>query len=612
MKTHYRRRTVRSALALALALLLLCGAGTAFASGEGSPVLSDSTAGAPGYALPLTGVSNARQLGGLPAADGRTVRENVLLRSGELAGATEEDLRLLSDEYHVAAVVDLRNADEIEENPDPAIDGAVNIHIALRDESANGLLRALLGSGEQTQQDQTLAFIERIRAGWNPLNENMYVDLIKTDACAAGLREFIDLLLAQEEGSAVLWHCSGGKDRTSVAAAAVLSLLGVDDETILDEFERTNELTAEEIEEKVGQSRQYTDDEEELRLVRETARAQRDFMQLAFDYAREQSGSLQAFIRQRCGVTEEEIDLLREKYLTPAQDAEDPAEADGGTDTAVDPETQTLGLTSVANAWQLGGYVGADGRRVRQNALLRTGTLSDAAAEDIEKLSEVYHVTAIVDFRSPMETTQAPDPEIPGAEYINISLEDKEKEANSPATLAEMASVEMQFSDEPGRAMVEMIRLGWRLPDPDMYITMITSEATDVGFRAFIDVLLSQEEGGVVLYHCRSGKDRTGTATMLLLTILGVDEETILEDFDMTNYFLADEINAEAERSANYTDDAEELEMVRVNAGVSRDFMARAFDYAEEQCGSMLEYIKQEYHVTDEEIARLRELYLTD
>ena len=481
----------------------------------------------------------------------------------------------------------------------------MNLHIALRDESANALLRGLLGSGEQGEQDQTLAFIERIRAGWNPLNQNMYVDLFKTDACAAGLREFIDLLLAQEEGSAVLWHCSGGKDRTSVAAAAVLSLLGVDEQTILDEFERTNDLTAAEIEEKVDQSRQYTDDEEELRLVRETARAQRDFMQLAFDYAREQSGSLEAFLRQRCGVTDEEISLLREKYLSPA-----PAAEDAGS--GPDPAAQTLGLASVANAWQLGGYAAADGRRVRQNALLRTGTLADAGAEDIEKLSEVYHVTAVVDFRSPMETTQAPDPEIPGAEYINISLEDKEKEANSPATLAEMASVEMQFSDEPGRAMIEMIRLGWRLPDPDMYITMITSEATDAGFRAFLDVLLSQEEDGVVLYHCRSGKDRTGTATMLILTILGVDEETILGDFDMTNYFLADEINAEAERSANYTDDEEELEMVRVNAGVSRDFMARAFDYAEEQCGSMLEYIKQEYHVTDEEIARLRELYLTD
>ena len=614
MKAYDHRRSWMSVLSLLLALLLTVSAGgAAFATGE--PVDSaepaaaeDMAADAENYAVPLEGVSNARQLGGIAAEDGRTVRENVLLRSGELAGATEEDLKTLSEVYHVTTIVDFRNAEEIEETPDPEVSGAKNVHIALRDESMGAALKLFMASGEQQNPD--LAFIERIRSGWNPLNENMYVDLIKTDAAAAGLRDFIDLLLAQEEGTAVLWHCSGGKDRTSVAAAVLLTLLGVDEETILDEFELTNVLIADEIEDKVEVSRQYTDDENELYLVRATASAQRDFMALAFDYAEEQSGSMLEFIRQRCNVTDEEIELLREKYLTDEEAAFAPGEPAAESDALA--EKQSLHLEGVANARQLGGYVTEDGRRVRENALLRTGNLTDATEEDIKALSESYHVTAIVDFRSPMETTQDPDPEIGGAEYIAISLEDKDKQENAPATLAEMASVEMQFSDEPGRAMIEMIRLGWRTPDPDMYITMITSEATDVGFRAFLDVLLAQDADGVVLYHCRSGKDRTGTATMLLLTILGVDEETILDDFALTNVFLADEINAEVEQSANYTDDAEELDMVRVNAGVSRDFMARAFDYAEEQCGSMLEYIKQEYNVTDEEIELLRSLYLTD
>ena len=595
-------------------LLVLTACGAAFASGEASSPeeqAAETTVSAEEHAVPLEGVSNARQLGGYVTEDGRTVRENVLLRSGELAGATEEDIKTLSEVYHVTTIVDFRNAEEIEETPDPEISGAKNIHIALRDESMGAALKNLMGSGEQDNPE--LAFIERIRSGWNPLNENMYVDLIKTDAAAAGLREFLDLLLEQEEGTAILWHCSGGKDRTSVAAAAILTLLGVDEETILDEFELTNELTADEIDAKVETSSQYTDDENELYLVRATASAQRDFMALAFDYAEEQSGSMLDFIRERCQVTDEEIERLQEKYLT---DASAPADGDGETfvtaDMAARAEAQALPLEGVSNAWQLGGYVTEDGRTVRENALLRTGTLSDATEEDVKTLSETYHLTTIVDFRSPTETSQTPDPEVPGAEYISISLEDKDKQENAVASLAEMASVEMEFSDEPGRAMIEMIRLGWRTPNPDMYIDMITSEATDVGFRAFLDVLLAQDEDSVVLYHCRSGKDRTGTATMLLLTILGVDEETILSDFELTNYFLADVINAEAEQSSNYTDDEEELEMVRVNAGVSRDFMARAFDFAEEQCGSMLEYIKQEYNVTDEEIEYLRDIFLVD
>ena len=273
---------------------------------------------------------------------------------------------------------------------------------------------------------------------------------------------------------------------------------------------------------------------------------------------------------------------------------------------------RALPLEGVPNAWQLGGYVTEDGRRVRENALLRSGALADATEEDIKTLSEVYHVTLIVDFRSPTETTQAPEPEVPGAEYVNISLEDSMKQAGASSDMAAMMSIETQFSDEPGRAEVEQIRQGLRTTNEDLYIEKITSEAIDAGIREFLDVLLAQEEGSVVLYHCKNGKDRTGTATMVLLTLLGVDRETILDDFDLTNVFLADVINAEVEQASQYTDEEDVLDVIRVMAGVSRDFMARAFDYAEEQSGSMLEYVKQRYNVTDEEIARLQELYLTD
>ena len=307
------KQTGRSVLSLLLALLMaasVCGA--AFASGEAPDGLSEL---AQAHVIPLEGVSNARQLGGYVTEDGRTVRENVLLRSGELTEATEEDLRILSEDYHVTTVVDLRNASEIAEKPEPAVGDAMIVHIALRDESIT--LPLLGGSGESGEmEDPNKRFIDQLRAGWNPLNENMYVDVIKTDVAAAGLREFIDLLLAQEEGTAILWHCSGGKDRTSIAAVVVLTLLGVDEETILEEFALTNELTAEEIDEKVEASRAYTDDEDELALVRATAAASTEYMALAFDYAEEQSGSMFDFIRERCGVTDEEIELLRDMYLT--------------------------------------------------------------------------------------------------------------------------------------------------------------------------------------------------------------------------------------------------------------------------------------------------------
>lgn len=65
----------------------------------------------------LRGAPNARDLGGLPTMDGRTIRPGLLLRSGELAGITEPDAQTLT-EYPLRTVVDFRTDLEREQKPD--------------------------------------------------------------------------------------------------------------------------------------------------------------------------------------------------------------------------------------------------------------------------------------------------------------------------------------------------------------------------------------------------------------------------------------------------------------------------------------------------------------
>ena len=60
-------------------------------------------------------IQNMRDLGGLPAGDGRKIRPNMLIRSAQLAQADAEDLE------HVAAVIDLRTIREREEMPDAGL-----------------------------------------------------------------------------------------------------------------------------------------------------------------------------------------------------------------------------------------------------------------------------------------------------------------------------------------------------------------------------------------------------------------------------------------------------------------------------------------------------------
>ena len=316
MKQHRILRGVCLLLLIAM-MLSLAAFGSGEASSEASSEESAEMAEMEKQLVGLTGVSNARQLGGYVTEDGRTVRENVLIRSGALAGATEEDLAILSDEYNVKLVVDLRSADDFEKRPDPAFNDAVIVNIPVWDESLNALpladFMALMG---EFSNEPGMADLELYRQGLMGADEDLYIkQTFQNDISLKGFREFIDLLLAQEDGTGIVYHCSSGKDRTGSASAILLTLLGVDRETVLKDFEMTNLVLKDSLDQKVAQSANYTDDEDELYAVRTMNGVNPEFMARMFDYAEAQSGSMLAFIQEQLSVTDEEVQLLRDKYL---------------------------------------------------------------------------------------------------------------------------------------------------------------------------------------------------------------------------------------------------------------------------------------------------------
>lgn len=271
-------------------------------------------------------------------------------------------------------------------------------------------------------------------------------------------------------------------------------------------------------------------------------------------------------------------------------------------------ETQTLGLQGVSNARQLGGYATEDGRTVKRNVLIRSGSLAGATEEDLEILSNEYKVKLVVDFRSEDDAAKQPDPSFNGAVVVNIPVWD---ESLNALPLTEFMAIMQQYSNEPGRADLEMYRQGLMGVDEDIYIKQTFQNDDSLnGYREFIDLLLAQEEGTGIIFHCSSGKDRTGSAAVILLTLLGVDRETALMDFELTNIVLKDTLDEKVAQSANYTDDEEELYAVRTQNGVNPAFMERLFDYAEEESGSMLAFIQEQLGITDEEVQQLRDLYL--
>jgi len=66
--------------------------------------------------LGLVGAPNARDLGGLPTADGRRVRSGVLYRASALGRLADQDVAALG-RLRLSCVVDLRDSSEIRVAP---------------------------------------------------------------------------------------------------------------------------------------------------------------------------------------------------------------------------------------------------------------------------------------------------------------------------------------------------------------------------------------------------------------------------------------------------------------------------------------------------------------
>ena len=276
-----------------------------------------------------------------------------------------------------------------------------------------------------------------------------------------------------------------------------------------------------------------------------------------------------------------------------------------GADQPVTKEAQALLVTGIENARQLGGYETADGRHVKRDVLLRTAKLSDAPSEELATLKDIYHLGVVVDFRTLAEREGAPDPEIDGVDNIVLDVLDEGSRTGAGAAIA---GIYENGGAEPAEVMLNIIRSG--CVSERMYADMAFDPAAEKGFRDFFRILLENGGQKAVLWHCSGGKDRTGAAAVLLLLALGVNKETALRDFELTNEFLREKIAYMESRAAELTDDPEEIAWVKDLTGVNRKYMEKLLDTLEEKYGSQERYLTEGLGLDRAELEQLREMYL--
>ena len=261
----------------------------------------------------LEGAPNTRDLGGIKTRDGKRIRNGRLIRSGNLSGITEGDARVLTEEYHLRHVADLRTPQERAEMPDRVLAGVTYHLMPVFGESVLGITRE--EGSERSMRDTIQEGMAEHPGGARAYMASVYAAMVTDPHSKVQFRDFLRLAARTEEG-ALLWHCSAGKDRVGVATALLLSALDVPEETIMEDYMMTNVYTAhrqkQTLERIFGSAQADTPEAERFRAMLEVDPA---YLQGTMDAVKQCSKTAIAYITEQLQVTKEELERLRENYL---------------------------------------------------------------------------------------------------------------------------------------------------------------------------------------------------------------------------------------------------------------------------------------------------------
>ncbi|WP_461203115.1 tyrosine-protein phosphatase [Enterococcus sp. N342-3-1-2] len=124
-------------------------------------------------------------------------------------------------------------------------------------------------------------------------------------------------------------------------------------------------------------------------------------------------------------------------------------------------------------------------------------------------------------------------------------------------------------------------------------------------YRQFFDQIIENAPStGATLFHCTAGKDRTGFGAFLLLHVLGVDGDTIKQDYLATNRYLGPMLKAKFEPMAKDLGD-DLLNAISVLMRAEESFLDESLATIEARYGSVDHYIEKGLGLNKEEQAYL-------
>ena len=258
---------------------------------------------------------------------------------------------------------------------------------------------------------------------------------------------------------------------------------------------------------------------------------------------------------------------------------------------------QIDGFRQELNFRDLGGYRTRDGREIRRGHLLRGGAPGDMTKEEQERLCQMG-IRTIVDFRSQGEREGYPDPPFP--DIANVHL----------CAMTSADGREIDYSP----SMLFRTALRFKGRDKIRSLMEYCYEIIPFGNRAYQKMfrLLLEEQTPIVL-HCTAGKDRTGVAAILILLALDVAEETILDDYMLTNTYrksLLEEVYGSHRLLDRMSSNAHTF--FTIQQGVIRSGAESMLEAIDRRYPDADTFLEKEYGIGSREKKRLKELYTVE
>ncbi len=182
-------------------------------------------------------------------------------------------------------------------------------------------------------------------------------------------------------------------------------------------------------------------------------------------------------------------------------------------------EDRLVSIEGTLNFRDIGGYPTKFGRDVRRHTVYRSDGLATVGDAGWERMTELG-IKEIFDLRHEVELRTAPYETPEGITATNLPIGPKEVQTEAKDVFELMKS-----GGEDDFGLDFMI---------EMYGRIFADHA-----EVFGELLthLSDRERLPAVFHCTAGKDRTGIATALILSVLGVDRKTVLDDYELSNTF---------------------------------------------------------------------------